>query len=291
MSVVATYIVWWVVISKFSINPVLMTPVLMLLLAFHTSLVHELLHGHPTRSQWFNDLLGTPPVALIYPYAVFKDTHLRHHRNDHLTIPGVDPESFFHCSEDWNKKPKFLRIVAWINMALAGRLLLSPMFSVIQMLKLCMVQLFSGTLKQKLTWLIHIPAVIGVLYVATNYYAVPLWIYLLSAYGAHSLISLRSFFEHRTSEDPDQRIVIVRSCWFFKLLFLNNNFHATHHRYPYLPWYKIENRFNKDGGTVLKRNGNFYFSGYRDWLQFLFHPVASPVYPYPVKHYTALEFK
>ena len=278
--VISTYAIWWLVVTNFEASPLLLSPALLLVLAFHTSLVHELIHGHPTRVPWLNDLMGTPPVALIYPYAVFKDTHLRHHRNEDLTLPGVDPESFYCCPEEWRKQSKFRRTLAWINMTLAGRLLLNPMFSVIEMLKLCFNHLATGTLKQKLIWLVHIPASIGVLYVTSVHYSVPVWVYLTCAYAAHSVIGLRAFFEHRAVEDPESRIVIVDACGFFKFLFLGNNFHATHHRYPNLPWYQIEERFRQESQAVLRDNGNFYFSGYRDWLRFLFRPVAPPVHPF-----------
>ncbi|MGI9316951.1 MAG: fatty acid desaturase [bacterium] len=279
--VIATYTAWWLVVANFNALPILTAPLLLLVLAFHTSLVHELIHGHPTNYPWLNDFMGTPPIALIYPYAVFKDTHLRHHYNQDLTLPGVDPESFYCCRDTWQKKSEFKRKLAWMNMTLAGRLILNPMFSLIQMLKLCASQLATGSLKQKLTWIIHIPACAVVLYIATVHYSVPLWIYLLCAYCAHSVIGLRAFFEHRTAEEPDERIVIVDACGFFKFMYLNNNFHATHHRYPGMPWYEIEKQFRRDSQSVLQRNGNFYYSGYRDWLHYLFRPVASPVHPFP----------
>ena len=277
--VVATYAAWWLVIANFDSAPLLFTRVLLYVLTFHTSLVHELIHGHPTKLTWLNDLMGTPPIALIYPYAVFKETHLKHHYNEDLTLPGVDPESFYFHPDDWQHKTLLNRALAWINMTLAGRLLLNPMFSVIEMIKLCFNHLFTGSVRQKLIWFVHIPAIVVVIYIATVYYAVPLWIYLLCAYTAHSVISLRSFFEHRAVGEPEQRIVIVDACWFFKFLFLNNNFHSTHHRYPHLPWYEVENRFRAERDTELQKNGDFYFSGYRAWLQFLFRPVNSPIHP------------
>ena len=277
--VVATYAAWWLVISNFDAAPPLFTPILLCVLTFHTSLVHELIHGHPTKFTWLNDLMGTPPVALIYPYAIFKETHLKHHYNEDLTLPGVDPESFYFHPNDWQHKTAFTRILAWLNMTLAGRLLFNPMLSTIEMVKLCLKHLATGSIRQKFIWLVHIPAIAVVLYIATVYYAVPPWIYLLCAYVAHSIISLRSFFEHRAVEEPEQRIVIVDACRFFKFLFLNNNFHSTHHRYPHLPWYEVEKQFRAEQEIELQKNGGFYFSGYRDWLQFLFRPVNPPIHP------------
>ena len=42
------------------------TPPLILLGAWHLSLQHELLHGHPTRSAFVNKLLGYPPPTFIH---------------------------------------------------------------------------------------------------------------------------------------------------------------------------------------------------------------------------------
>lgn len=73
-------------------------PSTLLLIGFTTwylSLQHELIHGHPTRVAWFNQLLGTLPLAVWYPYGLYRDSHLAHHRHDHLTMPTDDPESYY----------------------------------------------------------------------------------------------------------------------------------------------------------------------------------------------------
>lgn len=53
-------------------------PATLLLIWFtarYMSLQHELIHGHPTRLVWFNQLLGTLPLAVWYPYGVYRDSH------------------------------------------------------------------------------------------------------------------------------------------------------------------------------------------------------------------------
>lgn len=62
-------------------------PLLILLTAWYLSLQHELIHGHPTRWPRVNQLFGLLPLAVWYPYGLYRDSHLRHHRNDHLTDP------------------------------------------------------------------------------------------------------------------------------------------------------------------------------------------------------------
>lgn len=259
--------------------PVLSATALICFLALHMSLQHELLHGHPTPWQRVNDALGWLPLTLVVPYTVFKQSHRQHHQDEFLTLPGIDPESYFYSLEQWQQKSAARRLLCRANMTLAGRLLLNPLRSIAGMASLCVRQLVGGSSAQRMTWLVHIAAVFLLLWCISRIMQVPAWQYLACVYGAHSLISLRAFFEHRLADTPDHRIVVVESCRFFQLLFLNNNFHATHHRYPGLPWYRIQQQFHLDGGEVLQRNGQFHYQGYHDWLRYLFHQVADPVIP------------
>jgi len=78
--------------------PILLSaPLGSLLLAWYGSLQHETIHGHPTSSRRFNALLGGLPLSLWIPYAVYRETHLRHHRHGgrYLTEVAHDPESFY----------------------------------------------------------------------------------------------------------------------------------------------------------------------------------------------------
>lgn len=63
--------------------------------AWYMSLQHELIHGHPTRFAWLNQLFGTLPLAVWYPYGLYRDSHLAHHRHHSLTHPVDDPESYY----------------------------------------------------------------------------------------------------------------------------------------------------------------------------------------------------
>src|SRR4051794_40020078 len=73
----------------------LMLPLGAVITAFHGSLQHEVIHGHPTRLRWLNDALGKPVLWLWLPYEIYRELHLRHHRNDILTDPLADPESYY----------------------------------------------------------------------------------------------------------------------------------------------------------------------------------------------------
>ena len=118
---------WLVLLVHYqAIGPALAAPLLVLTLTWHSSVCHEILHGHPTRSDRLNDLLAQLPLSLLVPYFTYKESHLRHHRNDRLTLPGVDPESFFTAPGAWRKAGATGRALAWAGMTLGGRMALGP---------------------------------------------------------------------------------------------------------------------------------------------------------------------
>jgi hypothetical protein len=64
-----------------------------LMAALHSSLTHEVIHGHPFRNPRWNAALVWPPLVLAIPFERFRDTHLAHHMDAVLTDPYDDPES------------------------------------------------------------------------------------------------------------------------------------------------------------------------------------------------------
>ena len=66
----------------------------------HGSLQHEAVHGFPFRRRLWNSAIVFPSLWLWLPYTHYRETHLRHHRNDDLTFP-VDPESNYLTPEAW----------------------------------------------------------------------------------------------------------------------------------------------------------------------------------------------
>src|SRR5579863_8821539 len=49
--------------------------------ASHMSLQHEIIHGHPTRTRWINNLIGQWPLALWLPFENYRHSHLAHHND------------------------------------------------------------------------------------------------------------------------------------------------------------------------------------------------------------------
>ena len=75
----ACYTLWGVMTALYSeIGPVFLILLTAPLVTLHSSLQHEALHGHPTRSTAVNEALVFLPLGLLFPYRRFKMLHLRH---------------------------------------------------------------------------------------------------------------------------------------------------------------------------------------------------------------------
>ena len=159
----------------------LSTVLLIPLVTLWLSVQHELLHGHPTRSPLINKLLGYAPFAVWYPYTLYRDSHLLHHNDEDLTLPGIDPESRYLNRHQWDNSSLFKRGVHWLTKTLLGRFLLA---SPLAIARLARHQL------QRLPqvwpmWLAHGGVTILMLSFIDRYSAIPVWHYLLQIGRAH----------------------------------------------------------------------------------------------------------
>ena len=279
--IAGVYGAWSLLVVFYSaIYPLLWLVLTSLVLALFGSLCHELLHGHPSNKQKLNDAIGTPPLSL-YPYFDYKRSHLKHHDEAFLTEPGIDPESFFVRSEQWHNMNRVQRVLARFNMTLTGRLLFGPLRTYIGLARQASTEIRGNKPLARRKWLTYIASVVLFLWLLQGYFHIPAGLYILAAYMGHSLIALRSFYEHQTHVESNQRTVIVTSTLPLSFLFLYNNLHVVHHQHPGLAWYLIPGEFERDKLRYLERNGGFNFTGYRAWYKHLIKPVASPVFPGP----------
>lgn len=112
------------------LGPVIGTALMIWWCAWYMSLQHELIHGHPTRRPWLNALFGTLPLAVWYPYRLYRDSHLRHHDDFHLTVPERDTESWYVSQAAWAQMGPLRRRLHWFNKTFCGRLLVGPALAV-----------------------------------------------------------------------------------------------------------------------------------------------------------------
>lgn len=248
------------------------------------SFQHETIHGHPTSKRWLNNVLGYLPMGLIYPYPIYRDSHLEHHDIDHLTHPDKDPESYYIFRTKWEELPGIARALLLVNHTLVGRLTLGPLLVSGVFLVSEMQKLLKGEHRYLRTWQIHLLTSAAVLHWAVVVCKMPLLTYLTCfVYPGLSLTLLRSYLEHRPADCQAHRSCVVEGN-FFSLLFLGVNYHYLHHRDPWLPWYELKSRYHSQKQEILEANGNYHFDSYSE--VFKRHAVEakdSPVFPDPLR--------
>lgn len=250
--------------------------------AFHSSLQHEALHGHPTRSAALNEILVFLPLGLVVPYRRFRVLHLRHHNDERLTDPYDDPESFYCAHNRWRDLKTPLRLILFANATFAGRMVLGPALAMLAFWRSDANKIRRGSHGIGTAWLLHLCGLVAVacILAAAGF---PVVLYLFGvAYPAMSLIMVRSYIEHKAAQTPAERSVIVEAHWFWRLLFLNNNLHSVHHNHPTVPWYRIPGIWQHERSAVLERNGGYLYAGYsavaKRWLFRAREPVVHPYF-------------
>ncbi len=247
----------------------------------HGSLQHEAAHGYPFRRRWLNGLLVGPSLWLWLPYGEYRWTHLRHHRDEWLTHPAEDPESYYVARARWQAMGAVHRGLRRAMNTLAGRLLLWPAYVVAWVLRNAARRILAGDRDYRRWWALHVPAVAVVVAWVVWACAIPLWAYvLLFAYPGLSLTLLRSFAEHRAAEAVGMRTAIIEAGPVMSLVYLNNNLHAVHHADPSSPWHRRPALYRQRRNEVLAGNGGYWFAGYgeilRRYLLTPREPVAHP---------------
>lgn len=249
--------------------------------AFWGSVQHELIHGHPTRSRALNNALGTPPLWLWLPFERYRRTHLTHHRDERLTDPLDDPESRYWTPEEWRNLGRIGRLLARAQTTLAGRLLIGPFWVVARFWKHEAAALRAGHHGIGRVWAWHGLWVAILLGFVLGVAGMPLWQYLAGFVWLGTAAALiRSFAEHRAHEEPAKRTAIVENSPLFGFLFLHNNLHVAHHRWPNVPWYRLPSLYRARRAELVERNGGLVYDGYAEvFRKFLLRPHDQPVHP------------
>jgi len=258
----------------------LLLPLGAYLVAWQGSLQHEVVHGHPTRWPWLNRLLIFFNLGLWLPFEHYRESHIRHHRDEWLTDPLEDPESWYLTAEHWGKCHRFLRGLLWINNTVAGRLLVGPPLVVGRFFQGELQALLAGNFQWR-AWLLNLVSATLLLAWVTLACGMSFWAYLLLfAYPGTSLTLLRSFAEHRARPAAAERTLVVEASIPMALLYLNNNLHAVHHSFPGEPWFRLPAIWRRERERLLAQNGDYRFSGYAEIVaRYLLWPKEGPVHP------------
>lgn len=245
------------------------------------SLQHEAVHGQPTRYRWLNTLLVLPSLWLWLPYTYYRETHLRHHRDERLTCPVDDPESNYVTPEQWQRMGPLHRLWRRVMATLLGRMLLGPPYAWLRVLQRLAEALRTGDRRHLLHWAKHAPGVALVLVWAVWICGIPLGTYvLLFAYPGLSLTLMRSYAEHRAARPVAERTAIVEAGPLMGLVYLHNNLHALHHAETGTVWHRRPRRYRERRAELLAANGGYLIAGYGTLLRrYLLRPKEPVVHP------------
>jgi fatty acid desaturase len=250
-------------------------------IAWHLNLQHEIIHGHPTRNRRVNEAIGAWPLCLWLPYSIYRSTHLAHHRDENLTDPLEDPESYYWTSSGWGGLGPAWRALAHVRTTFLGRITLGPAFLIGGFISGLLRDAWRGergarrVLARQL--ILSAPVLIWLIAICR----MPLWIYVACfVYPGASLAMVRSFAEHRAMPEAERRTAIVENAFILGPLFLFNNLHAAHHLRHRLPWYRLPKFYRLNRAALIERNGGLVYQGYFDVARrYLLRRHDSPVHP------------
>ena len=260
---------------------------LVLALTLHSSLSHELLHGHPFGVTQVETAMGLWQPGLFVPYLRFKRQHLAHHRDANLTDPYDDPESNYLDPVVWGGLPRWHRAALRANNTLAGRILLGPMIGMIGFVRGDIAAIREQDADAQVIlrdWLAHVPGAVLTLWaVYASEMSVP--VYIAGCYAAMSVLKIRTFLEHQAHDRVSGRTVIIEDRGLLGFLFLNNNLHVVHHMYPTVAWYRLWPLYRAQRTRFVTRNHGYVYPSYgaifRQYLWRSKDPVAHPLWHSP----------
>lgn len=260
--ILACYIVW--IMALFVLPAMSVTAAVALTLlacALHSSLQHEVIHGHPFRDPRVNAALVWPALGLLVPYARFRDSHLAHHQDARLTDPYDDPESNYLEAGDWARMPAALRAVRRANNTLLGRMLLGPLLGQLAFVRADLRAARDGDRAVAAVWAWHLLSAALVL-ILVSLSPMPLWAYLLACYLAMAVLKIRTFLEHQAHAHCGARSVIIEDRGPLSWIFLNNNLHLVHHMHPRVPWYRLPQLYRNNPQRFAARNQGYVYRSY-----------------------------
>ncbi|MFJ2686361.1 fatty acid desaturase [Pseudomonas sp. NPDC087342] len=280
---IGVYVAWFsIVLASERLGLGLSTLLLIPLVVLWLSVQHELLHGHPTRWLALNRLLGYAPFAVWFPYTLYRNSHLLHHHDEDLTVPGRDPESRYLTAKHWQRSSVFKQALHRLNKTVLGRVMVGAPMALQALARKELRRLRAGERQAWLMWLTHGALTVLMLSFIARYSALPVWHYLLLiSVPALSIAMIRSYYEHRPNAQPEQRTVLNEASWPWSWLFLNNNLHLVHHDLPSLPWYDLPEAYRARREQWLARSGGFLVQGYGElWRRHGVRAIDSPQHPF-----------
>ncbi len=260
--------------------PWLAWPLLTISMVLHSSLQHEVAHGHPFKNRIASAALVLPALGLWIPFLRFRDLHLAHHRDSRLTDPYDDPETNYLDPAAYRRLPRPVRRILDFNNTLLGRMAIGPAIGLAHFIRKDALAVAAGDRRAALGWLLHLPALapVAAFVLAAP---VPAAAYVAATYAALSILKIRTFLEHRAHETPGGRTALIEDRGPLAFLFLNNNLHIVHHTHPTAPWHRLPALHAEDPESYLARNHGYRYGGYAEIFRRHFLKAKDPV-PHPL---------
>lgn len=251
------------------------------LVAWHSSLQHEILHGHPTPWQGLNTSLAFPPLSLWLPYHVYRASHLDHHRAETLTDPSNDPESYYWTRQAWFELSPIGKALVQLQTTLIGRLVIGPAWNAGRLIARELAVVRSDPRGAVLNWGPHLVGCAVILTWVVGVCKINPWFYLFGiVYPGTSLSLVRSFAEHRAATSDGERTATVENARILGILFLFNNLHVVHHCRPDLPWYKIPAWYEEHRKGLISSEAARVYQGYFEIARrYLLRSFDDPIHP------------
>lgn len=251
--------------------------------AWHMSLQHEVIHGHPTRRRAVNDFIGQWPLALWLPYETYRRTHLQHHHDARLTDPLDDPESYYWTEAQWRGLGRVSAAIVRAQSTLLGRVTIGPAWAICRFWSGEIKAILAGDRREFAIARRHLLELAVVCAWVFGVCRMPFWTYVLCfAYAGTGLALIRSFAEHRAESAVERRTAIVEGSWILGPLFLFNNLHLAHHLRGSMPWYELPRWYRLNRAALIERNGGLVYRTYFDVARrYLLRPHDSALLPLP----------
>ncbi len=147
-----------------------------------------------------------------------------------------------------------------------GRLIVGPAFTIAANVSDALRKIVDGDWRDVPAWSAHLAALTALIWWLDHACGIPPWAFVAgSGYATLSLNAVRSFHEHRAVDDPSQRSVINEAALFWRLLFLNNNYHLVHHDLPFVPWFALHGVYRaRPVAVICGVTGGFSFAATRN---------------------------
>ena len=278
------YAAWfWLTLSGDMVPTAIWVVVFAVITTLHLSIIHEVVHGHPTSNRIVNRLLVVLPISWIFPFERFRDTHLQHHATGELTDPLDDPESWYIYAIEWQRLGPVLKTLLTFNNTLAGRMLIGPFIT--------FIRFFAGEIRTFIeqrdhriylscVWFVHIALCMLLMGFISEYGSKHAGAYFLAFYLAISLLLIRTFLEHQAVENQMERTVIIEQSCPMAFLFLFNNLHALHHARPGIPWYRLPATYRENREALRNSNNHYVYRSYAEVIgRYFFRPKEPVCYP------------